>query len=119
MMRNLLIVLGFMLCFVVGGVGVSRYLSSQGKTPFLKASAADLVGTWRNKATELKVEASGDTLMVDRADYVRDGKAARWVEKTPQTKVPRVLEWNGSTLQLTTVDDTGQRRSEILEKARK
>lgn len=116
MIRNLLIVLGLMLCFALGGVGVYRYLHSRGETPFLNASAADLVGTWQNKATSLKIEAHGEALTVDQADYLRDGKAPRWVEKSPQGQIPRVLEWNGAQLTVTSTDDNGQRRSEILEK---
>ncbi len=119
MIRNLLIVLAFLLCFVVAGFGVSRYLLSKGETPFLTAHAADLAGTWKNKATTLHIEVDGEGLKVDQADYVRDGKAARWVEKSPQAKVPRMLEWNGSSLLLTVVDDGGQRRTETLEKVGK
>lgn len=119
MIRNLLIVLGFLLFFVVAGVGVSRFLHSRGETPFLNARASDLAGSWQNKATTLQIDADGPGLKVDKADYVRDGKAPRWVEKSPQGKVPRILEWNGSTLLLTVVEDTGQRRTETLEKVRK
>lgn len=116
MIRNLLIVLGLLLCFAVGGVGIYHCMSSQGATPFFNASAADLVGTWQNKALSLKIEAHGEALTVDQAEYLRDGKAPRWVEKSPQGQIPRVLEWNGAQLTVTSTDDNGQRRSEILKK---
>lgn len=119
MIRNLLIVVGFLLCFILGGVGISRYLQGKGQTPFLTARATDLAGRWQNKGTTLSIEADGEGLKVDRAAYVRDGNAARWVEKSPQGKVPRILEWNGTQLLLTVVDDQNQRRSESLTKVQK
>lgn len=117
MIRNLLIVLGLLLCFAVGGVGIYRYLNSQGATPFLNAKAVDLVGTWQNHATSMKIEAHGEALSVDQAEYLRDGKAPRWVEKSPQGQIPRVLEWNGAQLTVTSTDDNGQRRSEVLKRS--
>ena len=118
MMRNLLIVLGLLLCFAVGGVGIFRYLSSRGGTPFLKASSADLAGSWKNQVMTLKIESNGEALKVDNAEFLRDGKAPRWVEKSPQGQIPRVLEWDGSKILMTTTNDSGQRHSQTLQRVR-
>lgn len=115
MIRNLLIVLGFLGCFTLAGLGLYRYLHNKGETPFLKAGPAELNGTWQSKATRLQVEVQGDNLKVDKADFLKDGKAARWSEKSPKADVPRVIEWDGHNLTLTSTDHA-QRTSEVLSK---
>jgi hypothetical protein len=117
MIRNLLVVFCLLICFLIGGAGVYRYLNNNGDKPFLRANAADLAGRWRNQSSSLHLKTEGATLKVDGADYIRDGKSPRWVEKAPKFQVPRVLDWDGKTLTLTTVDDNGQRRSEVFQKA--
>ena len=116
MIRNLLIVLGLLLCFAIGGWAVYRYLGSKGQTPFLKATAADLAGSWKNPSVTLKVEAHGEELTIEGDDYVRDGRAPRWVEKSPKSQIPKIIEWDGSQLTLTTIQDNGQRNSVALKK---
>ncbi|MBN9417276.1 MAG: hypothetical protein J0I12_17655 [Candidatus Eremiobacteraeota bacterium] len=116
MKRTLLVVFGLLTCFLIGGAGVYRYLNDQGEKPFLRASASDLAGTWKTQTTSLQLKARGDILQVDGADYTRDGKSPRWVEKAPKSQVPRVLDWDGKTLTLTTVEDSGQRRSEVFQR---
>lgn len=110
-------VLGLLLCFLLGGAAIYRYLNQKGDKPFLRASAADLTGTWKNQTTIVKIEARGDNLLLDGSEYQRDGKSTRWHEKSPRTQIPRVLDWDGQTLTYTTVDDNTQRSSQVLTKA--
>lgn len=124
MMRNALIVLGLVLCFLVGGFAIYRYKTNSGQTPFLRATAGDLTGTWQSQSLALKIEARGEQLEVaglaDRPiEFVRDGKASRWVEKAPQTPIPRTLDWNGHTLLFTSVDASAQRQVSELQRSKK
>jgi|EP01012_Entosiphon_sulcatum_P061733 hypothetical protein len=118
MKRILLVVLSLILCFVLAGSGIYRYLSSRDQQPFLKADPADLAGTWQNKATSITIEVAGEGLKVDGVPFVRDGKAPRYVEKSPKTNVPRVLELNGAGVTLTSVSDSDQRSVEALERVK-
>jgi len=82
-----------------------------------------LTGTWQNQSLALKIEAQGEVLLVaglaDKSvEFVRDGKAARWVEKAPQTRIPRNLDWNGQTLLFTSVDASAQRQVRELQRAK-
>lgn len=109
------IVLGLLLCFAVGGTAIYRYQTNHGQTPFLRASAADLTGTWKNQLLVLKIEAQGELLLVGGLgkkpiEFVRDGKASRWVEKVPANPIPRNLDWNGNRLTFTSVDASAQRQ---------
>lgn len=118
MKRILLVVLGLTLCFVLAGSGINRYLSSRDQHPFLKADPVDLAGQWQNKTASLKIEAVGENLKVDQVDFVRDGKAPRYVEKSPKTNVPRVLEFDGASVTLTSVTDSDQRSVLTFERAK-
>ncbi|MFN8611282.1 MAG: hypothetical protein U0931_27305 [Vulcanimicrobiota bacterium] len=107
-----------LLAFVVAGSGFYRYLSSRDQRPFLKSAATDLAGSWQNKTASLKVEAVGPGLKVNGVEFVRDGQAPRWVEKAPQTTVPRVLEFDGASLKMTSVSDSNQLSEVVFVRAR-
>ena len=122
-MRSVLIVLGLILCFLIGGTAIYRYKTNSGQTPFLRATAGDLTGTWKSQSLVLKIQAQGELLLVaglgDKpVEFVRDGKASRWVEKAPQTPIPRNLEWNGQTLLFTSVDASAQRQVSQLQRSK-
>ena len=121
MIRNLLIVLGLMLCFAIGGLAIYRYRASQGDTPFLRATSSDLQGDWQSLTTQVALKANGNGLVIrglsDKPlEFTRDGKPPRWVEKSPPTQLPRILEWTGQNLQLTEYTDSGQKSTSILKK---
>lgn len=122
MMRSALIVIGLILCFLIGGTAIYRYKTNSGQTPFLRATGSDLTGTWKSQSLTLKIEAEGELLQVtglaDKPiEFVRDGKAARWVEKAPQTPIPCNLDWNGRTLLFTSVDASAQRHVSELQRS--
>ncbi|MBS2039224.1 hypothetical protein JST97_29845 [bacterium] len=117
MKRVLLAVLALLLVFLVAGSGVYRYLGSRDRRPFLKAEPSALAGRWQNKAATIKIEAAGAELKVDDVTYVRDGQAPRWVEKEPKSNVPRALEFDGTSLKLTSYSDAG-RSEAVFERAR-
>lgn len=117
MKRSLLVALALLLFFVVAGSGVYRYLSSRDDRPFLRAEPARLAGSWKNKTASIVIEAAGPDLKVDGVLFVRDGQAPRWAEKEPKGSVPRVLEYDGASLKLSSYNDSG--RSEVVfERAR-
>ena len=121
-MRNILIVLGLLLCFALGGAAIYRYQTNSGKTPFLRASASDLGGIWKSPSLTLTIKSEGEGMKVtglaDKPiEFVRDGKAARWVEKAPQTPIPGTLDWNGRSLLFTSVDASAQRQLTELQRS--
>ena len=122
-MRNVLIVFGLLVCFALGGVALYRYQTNSGQTPFLRATASDLAGPWKSQSWDLTIEAQGESLqvagMADKpVEFVRDGKASRWVERAPQTPIPRSLDWNGRTLLFTSVDASAQRQVTELQRSK-
>lgn len=118
-MRNALIALFLVLAFGLAGAGLYKLLAARGMTPTPAMTSQQLAGSWRGDRLELRLEADGANLRVFGLDqgsltFVSSGKG--WAESSPQSQVPRVLEWNGQALELRIFDDTGLSRVVVLQR---
>jgi hypothetical protein len=112
-MRSALVAAALLLLFVVGGAGIYALLWRRGVTPIVPVRAAELTGNWRAGEQNLKIEAQGGHLQVhglageENRVFAASGPT-RWSESSPETKVPRLLEWNGQSLDLKITHDSGR-----------
>lgn len=119
-MRNLLIALLLVVFFGLAGVGFYKFLAGRGMTPVAAIGSGEAAGVWLADKLELRLDKDGDNLRVfglgegGALTFVKSGKG--WAESSPDSKVPRVLEWNGKALELRIFDDAGQSRVVVLQR---
>ena len=113
-MRNALLGLLLVGLFGLAGAGLYALLVRRGVTPVVPVTAAELAGRWKSERIHLKIEAEGANLRVFGLDdsgsslFSSTGAAPRWTENSPESKVPKLLEWNGQELELRIFDDSGR-----------
>lgn len=121
-MRSALLALLLLVVFGLAGAGLHRLLANRGMTPVVPVKAAQLVGQWRAEGLQLRIEAVGDHLKVFGLNHqgtllFSASGQCRWAENEPESKVPRLLEWNGKALELKTTHDSGRVEACTLEKS--
>ncbi|MBT9583200.1 hypothetical protein IV102_07615 [bacterium] len=121
-MRSAVLALLLLVVFGLAGAGLHRLLSKRGLTPIVPVKAAQMVGQWRAEGLQLRIEAEGDHLKVFGMNqqgtllFSASGQS-RWAENEPESKVPRLLEWNGKALELKTTHDSGRVEAVTLQRS--